>query len=263
MKKLGKLLLAVMLGLTLSGCGGESSSTSSLDKIKEAGVLKVGVKDDRINFGLKDTATGEYTGYEIDIVKQLAKEILGDETKVEFTPVNAKTRTGLLDNGEIDVVVATFTITDERKESWNFSDPYYQDNVGILAKKGKYTGLKDMDGAVIAVQQSATSQDAVKEAADKIGVTVSFKEYGSAPECVTAVNSGVVDAYSIDVTALMSYLNDDTEILPDRFSPQEFGIATRKGEADQALTDKVNEVVKTLQDNGTLDQWQADYGIKQ
>lgn len=263
MKKLGKVLLSSLFCLSLVGCGSSSSSSSksTLEQIKEDGVLKVGVKDDRIGFGLKNTKTGEYEGYEIELADMLAKELIGKKAKVEYTAVDAKTRTGLLDNKEIDCVIATFTITDERKESWNFSNSYYRDNVGILAKKGKYSSLKDMDGATVAVQQSSTSKEALEEAASKVGVKLNYKEFASAPECVSAVNSGATDAYSIDVTCLMSYLNDDLEILPDRFSPQDFGIATRKD--DKELAKKINKFIKELKDDGTLDKLQKKYNIAQ
>lgn len=259
MKKLGSLLLAFVMSFTLVGCGSSDDSTSTLEAIQEAGVLKVGVKDDRVNFGLLDTSTGEYEGYEIDIAHKLAEEILGDADAVEFTAVNAKTRTNLLDNGEIDCVVATFTITEEREESWNFSDPYYTDYVGIMVKKGAYGSLADMDGATVAVQQSSTSRDSLEEAAADLNVSLTYKEFSTASECVTALNSGTVDAYSIDVTSLLSYLNDDLEILPDRFSPQDFGVATRKD--DQEFSDKINEIIQELEADGTLDEWKEAYGI--
>ena len=105
---------------------------AQVEKIKNAGVLKVGVKEDVPKFGYLDPAKNVHEGMEIDLAKRIAKEIFGDETKVEFTGVNAKTRGPALDNGEIDMVIATFTITEERKLSWNFSDPYFTDYVGFL-----------------------------------------------------------------------------------------------------------------------------------
>ena len=112
MKKLGKVLLSSLFCLSLVGCGSSSSSSSksTLEQIKEDGVLKVGVKDDRIGFGLKNTKTGEYEGYEIELADMLAKELIGKKAKVEYTAVDAKTRTGLLDNKEIDCVIATLSL---------------------------------------------------------------------------------------------------------------------------------------------------------
>lgn len=118
------------------------SSDADVQKIIDRGVLKVGCKSDVPNFSLQNTATGEYEGFEDDLAYEIAGEIFGcsaDEAKekklVEFQGVTAKTRGPLLENGEIDLVIATFTITEERKETYNFSTPYYTDAVGLLVNK--------------------------------------------------------------------------------------------------------------------------------
>ena len=145
--KLKKIFLALGLGICImmTGCAGaQSTSTSSnssstgsseakeIQAIKDRGVLKVGVKVDVPKYGYKNPQTGQVEGLEIDISKAVAKKILGDENKVEFQGVTAKTRGPLLDNGEIDMVAATFTITDERKKSYNFSDPYIKDDGPLI-----------------------------------------------------------------------------------------------------------------------------------
>ena len=171
MKKVLSALLILCLVFTLAACSSSTdkkdtatTTDGSLDAVVKAGVLRVGVKEDVPNFGLRNTATGEIEGFEIDIVKLLAKEILGDEKAYELTPVTAKTRGPLLDNGEVDLVIATFTITDERKLTYNFSTPYYEDAVGLLVKKAAgFKGLADMNGKAIGVAQSATSKEAVQK----------------------------------------------------------------------------------------------------
>ena len=139
--KLVSVLAAFMLIFTLAGCGSneaekaDPAKADNVQKIVDKGVLKVGVKNDVPNFGYKNPQTGELEGFEIDLARAIAKDILGDESKVEFTPVTAQTRGPLLDTGELDMVIATFTITEERKKSYNFSDPYYTDGVAIMVKK--------------------------------------------------------------------------------------------------------------------------------
>ena len=100
----------------------KGSSDADVQKIIDRGVLKVGCKSDVPNFSLQNTATGEYEGFEDDLAYEIAGDIFGcsaDEAKekklVEFQGVTAKTRGPLLENGEIDLVIATFTITEERK----------------------------------------------------------------------------------------------------------------------------------------------------
>lgn len=260
MKKLLTMLCVGVLALGMTGCASSSSSSdggSLIDKIKEGGVLKVGCKNDVIGFGLQDTGSGEYKGYEIELIKYIADD-LGVEP--EYTAVTAKTRTALLDSGEIDMVCGTFTITGERKESWDFTDPYFTDYEGMLIQKGKYAEVKDMDGATVAVPQSAIGRAATEEYTKEIGISVEFKEYASAAEAVTALNSGVVDGFCTDVTGLTSYLNDGTTILPDRYYENEFGIATRKDD-DKEWNKYLNDTIKELKENGQLDKWQKEFKI--
>lgn len=269
MKKMLSALLVLCLVFTLAACSSSSGSSNtasktdgSLDAVVKAGVLKVGVKEDVPNFGLRNTTTGEIEGFEVDIVKLLAGKILGDENAYELTPVTAKTRGPLLDNGEVDLVIATFTITDERKLTYNFSTPYYEDAVGLLVKKDSgYKGLADMNGAVIGVAQSATSKEAVQKVADEKGITVSFSEYATYPEIKAALDSGRVDAFCVDGSILGGYVDDTTMILPDRFAPQQYGVASKLDNVtlSQAVDDDINEWLKDGTIEGLITKWGLNY----
>ena len=151
MKKLVIWLLSIVMTVSmLAGCGASSTPTEAapaedsapaaaaeseetegsasyaedVQAIVDRGVLRVGVKNAVLGFGFQDELTGEYSGMEISLAEKIA-EYLGVE--VEFTAVTAATRTELLDSGDIDCVLATFTITEERKKSWDFTTPYYTD----------------------------------------------------------------------------------------------------------------------------------------
>ncbi|HEY3426727.1 MAG TPA: transporter substrate-binding domain-containing protein, partial [Negativicutes bacterium] len=171
MKKVTILLVCFMtlVTLILAGCGGAPKASApsgdtvppDIKAIKDRGVLKVGVKVDVPKFGFKNLQTGQVEGMEIDLTKAIAKKILGDDKKFEVQGVTAKTRGPLLDNGEVDLVIATFTITEERKQSYNFSDPYFTDGVALMVKKSSgIQSLKDLAGKKIGVAQSATSKKA-------------------------------------------------------------------------------------------------------
>lgn len=267
------LFAALMLSslLFLGACSSDEGSATeptsgadqvTIESIKEAGVLKVGVKEDVPNFGLKNTETGEIEGFEIDIAKKLAEDILGDPDAIELTPVTAKTRGPLLDNGEVDMIIATFTVTDERKETYNFTEAYYEDAVGLLVKKDKnYEGLKDMDGATIGVSQSSTTADAIKAEAEQYDITMDFSEYATYPEIKAALDSGRVDAFSVDRSILAGYLDDSTVILPDRFATQDYGIATKKSNTE--LAEHVNELITTWGEDGTLDGLVSEWGLNE
>lgn len=267
MKKVLSALLILCLVFTLAACSSSTdkkdtatTTDGSLDAVVKAGVLRVGVKEDVPNFGLRNTATGEIEGFEIDIVKLLAKEILGDEKAYELTPVTAKTRGPLLDNGEVDLVIATFTITDERKLTYNFSTPYYEDAVGLLVKKAAgFKGLADMNGKVIGVAQSATSKDAVQKSAEELGITVSFSEYATYPEIKAALDSGRVDAFCVDGSILGGYVDDSTMILSDRFSPQQYGVTSKLDNI--ALTEAVDGYINGWLEDGTIEGLITKWGL--
>jgi len=261
MKRKWGLLLTAVLALSLfilAGCGGQSSQ---IQKIKDAGVLKVGVKEDVPKFGYLNPQTNQHEGMEIDLARRIAKEILGDESKVQFTGVNAKTRGPALDNGEIDLVIATFTITEERKQSWNFSDPYFTDNVGflVLANSG-ITSWKDLNGKTIGVAQSASTRKALTEQAEADGISVEFLEFATYPEIKAALDSGRVDAFSVDQSILWGYKDDKNVMLPDKFAPQEYGIASKKSNTE--LAEFVNKLIKDMKASGELDQLYEKWGLK-
>ncbi len=262
-------VMLLAFSLFLAGCGGSSTQPAAskdevpadIKAIKDRGVFKAGVKVDVPKFGYKDPKTGNVEGFEIDLVKALAKKILGDENKIELTGTVAKTRGPLLDNGDVDVVLATFTITEERKNSYNFSDPYYTDGVALMVKKAAGAqSLKDLAGKKIGVAQSSTSRKAIQEAADKQGIKVSFLEFGTYAEVKAALDSGRVDCFSVDAAILFGYLDDSTTILSDRFAPQEYGAATKK--SNTALAKLVNDTLTDMKKSGEIDKLLAKWGLK-
>lgn len=266
--------LALSLTMAFTGCASksdkpasaESASASSgvsadIKAIKDRGVLKVGVKVDVPKFGYKDPATSKIDGFEIDLVRAIAKKVLGDESKVSLQPVTAKTRGPLIDSGEVDMIAATFTITDERKKSYNFSDPYFTDAVGLMVKKSSgITDLKGLNGKKIGVAQSATSKQAIQDEAAKQGAKISFLEFATYPEIKAALDSGRVDCFSVDGSILNGYLDDSTTILSQKFNPQNYGIASKKGNDGlaKAINDTINEMKKSGELQKLIDKW----GIK-
>ena len=253
---------------SLAGCGGNAGSGSSdtsskLEVIKSRGKLKAGVKKDVIGYGYLNTATNEYEGLEIDLCYQIAAAVLGvsyDEAKeqklVEFTDVTPKTRGPLIDNDQLDIICATYTITDERKKSWDFSTPYRTDHVGILVKKA--AGMKsmaDLDGKVIGVSQGSTTKDLVSEMLKDQGVdaTPSFQEFPDYPSIKSALDAGNIDAFAMDRSTLKTYTTEDCELLQPEieFGAQDYGIATKKG---SDLSKTVDDTVNELLENGWLDE---------
>ena len=277
------ILTVCMSVMMLAGCGSDtetksasnSDNPSDVQEIIDRGTLKVGVKNVTKGFGYKDPATGEYSGLEISLAKKLA-ESLGVE--VEFTPVTAATRTALLDSGDIDCVIATFTITDERKNSWDFTTPYYTDHVGVLVENS--SGIKklaDLKDKTVGVSSGSTSAKSLVEAMIKAGVIsgdgydaktfdpatwttgVKFKQYDDYPAISTALSAGDVDAFCVDKSILAIYNTDGRSYIEEEFAPQEYGIATKKG---SGLSKVAEDFVQKSLNDGTIDTLITENNLK-
>lgn len=301
MKKVTAMTMAAMMAALLGGCGSSASETTAaattakaeettaaaseaaadttaassdvsadVQKIVDRGVLKVGCKSDVPNFSLQNTATGEYEGFEDDLAYNIAGEIFGctpkeakDKKLVEFQGVTAKTRGPLLENGEIDLVIATFTITDERKETYNFSTPYYTDAVGLLVNNDSgIESIEDLDGKIIGVAQSSTTKDGFKAYVEEKGLNVNpeFQEFDGYPALAQALATKQIDCFSVDRAILSGYVNDSNHILDDRFSEQEYGVASAK--ENTGLAELVDEKVTSMISDGSMKALQEQWNLQ-
>ena len=287
---------AAVLSL-LAACGSSSSSTAAsstaassavasgassaaaafgadTQAIVDRGVLKVGVKNAVQGFSFQDTLTGEYKGLEDSLAEMIAEHLGVD---VEFTTVTAATRGELLDSGDIDAVLATFTITDERKKSWDFSTPYYTDYVSVLVEDS--TGIKelaDFKDKVVGVSSGSTSARALVKAMIDAGVLdganfdadtfnadtwkegISFRQYDDYPAISTALSAGEVQGFCVDKSILAIYKTDGRSYIDAEFAPQEYGVATKKGSDFSAVCD---ELITGWLADGTVDQLIKENGL--
>ncbi|MEK5071349.1 transporter substrate-binding domain-containing protein [Sporosarcina sp. FSL K6-1508] len=265
MFKKKKLLLltitALMSVMLLAACnsgddnasGGKDgdSGKNVLETIKKRDKIIFGVKYDTKLFGLKDPTTGEVEGFDIDIAKQLAKEILGDETKVKFVEVTSKTRIPLLNKGDIDAIIATMTVSEERKKEVDFSEVYFEAGQSLLVKKGSsIQSIDDLtkDTTVIAVKGS-TSTDNIREAVPEAPV-LEFENYA---EAFTALKAGKGEVLTTDdsILAGMASEDDSFELVGEKFTEEPYGIAVKKGEKE--FTDALNSGLESLISSGDFD----------
>lgn len=301
-KSLAMALLLAMSTMLFAGCGEEEKTTAlapvektsepsrtteaaepsttteyaeDVQAIIDRGVLRVGVKNAVVGFGFQDTLTGEYSGMEISLAEKIAESLGVD---VEFTTVTAATRTELLDSGDIDCVLATFTITDERKKSWDFSTPYYTDYVSVLVEnESGITGLKGLVDKKVGVSSGSTSAKALTKAMIDAGLIsgegfdaetfdpalwtegISFRQYDDYPAISTALSAGEVDAFCVDKSILAIYNTDSRSYIEDKFSPQEYGVATTK---DSGFSAYVEELISQWLADGTIDGLMAENGLE-
>jgi len=249
MKKIGRLLGLLLVVLCVSACG---ANQSALNEIRNRGMLRVGVKMDVPHFGYLNPETNIHEGLEIDIAKLIAKELLGDSNAVKLVGITAQTREAMLDNGELDMVIATYTITEERKKMFHFAGPYYQDAIGFMVLKGSaISNMNDLAGKTVGFAQFGTAESALTEEVAARGIHIGFQKYASYPEVIAALLSGGVDAFAVDKSILTGYLTDETAIIDETFRPQDYGIAIKKDNA--ALIKFVDDLIAKVQKDGQLE----------
>lgn len=251
--------LPLMAAMILAGCGSSNSGTGSdnsekvgvLAKVEKDDKIVFGVKNDTRLFGLKNPSTGEVEGFDIDIAKALAGEILGDESKVEFKEVTSKTRIQLLKNGDIDAIIATMTISEERKKEVDFTDVYFDAGQSLLVKKGSdVTGIESLTGKTVLAVKGSTSTINIREKAPDAEV-LEFENYS---EAFAALKQGKGDALTTDDSILYGMADEDPsfELVGGTFTDEPYGIAVNKGNED--FVKKLNEALKALKDSGKYDE---------
>ena len=248
---------AIALALTFA----QPARADSLSAIRTRGMLNVGVKSDVLGFAYLNPKTEQYEGYEVDIARELAKRLLGDPAKVSFTAVTPGTRGTLLDSGEVDMLLATFSITPERKIVFDFSPPYYTDGVALLVPKmSGIKGLSDLNNKPIGIAKDTDTASALmaKAGTDTLLTFAAFDTYA---QCLRALEMGKVQAFSTDSSILKYYAQQDqrTVILPGRYSVEPYGVATKK--SDGVLAKWVSDQITDMSRSGMLDKLQRKWGV--
>lgn len=223
-KKMLSLLLAVtMLAGIFAGCGKSSDEgkgtagkettaaagdegaaagqARSLDEIKESGKIKIGVFSDKNPFGYVDE-NGEIQGYDVYFAKRIAKDLLGSEDAVEFVYVEAASRVEYLQSAKVDVILANFTVTDERKEKVDFALPYMKVALGVVSPdSAPITSVDDLKDKNLIVVKGTTAETYFTENYPDLKLT-KFDEY---QEAYDALLDGRGDAFSTDNTEVLAW----------------------------------------------------------
>lgn len=249
------------------GSGGSASSGGpsgpTLDKIKARGKLIAGVKYDAKPFGYLDTADNQVKGYDVDVARAIAKKIFGDENKIELKQVKSADRIPALQQGDVDIVVATMTINEERKKQIDFSDVYYMAGMSLLVKKGSpIKGVKDLEGKTVATAKGANSGPNLQKIAEQQKVKFKLDSYDTYDDALKALQAGRADAIVSDNTILfgMKLTDPNTELVGGLLTEEPYGIGVKKGSDD--LLKLVNDVIKELKSSGQADKLIEKWGLK-
>ena len=225
--------------------GGNTAQSRTLDEIKKDGKIKIGVFSDKNPFVYVDE-NGDVQGYDVYFGKRLAKDLLGSEDDVEFTYVEAASRVEYLQSAKVDVILANFTVTDERAEKVDFALPYMKVALGVVSPDDALiTDVKDLEGKKLIVVKGTTAETYFTENYPDIEL-VKFDEY---QEAYDALLDGRGDAFSTDNTEVLAWAQQNKgfsvgiESLGDidTIAP-----AVQKGNTD--LLNAINDEIKALAD---------------
>lgn len=257
MKKSIFYILIFCLTLTFAGCAKKQDNLSTLERIAERGKIIVGVKFDTKPFGYVNEKQ-QVVGYDIDLAKRIAKSLLGDENKIEFKQVTPSSRILALNSGQVDMIIATMTITPQRQEVVDFSVPYYMAGQSILVpKSSSIKSMQDLNEKKVIVVFGSTAEKNLRSIAPD-AIISGYKTYTDA---YSALKSGRADAITSDDTILIGFAIQDKslKLLPKRYSKEPYAIAFRKGVASSGLKEKVDFVIKDMIESGELNQLKAKW----
>ncbi|MGH2378003.1 MAG: glutamate ABC transporter substrate-binding protein [Candidatus Limnocylindria bacterium] len=218
--------------------------------IQTTGKLRVGTQEDNPPFSVKDPATNEWKGFDVDFAKEVAKEIFGEDadldTVIEWVPVTSATRIGVLQENQADVVIKTFTVNEERKQQIDFSATYFFTGQRILVKKDNtdINNVADLAGKTVCTQRGSTSEQNITAKSPEARLL----QLDSYPACLLALQQGSADAVSTDETILFGLVGQDpnTKIVGPYFSnePYGIGIAKEKTGMDVFLNSLIVEMIE-------------------
>ncbi|NMF04445.1 cysteine ABC transporter substrate-binding protein [Clostridium beijerinckii] len=256
MKSIKKIVAALLLSTVVVGsfvgCGnsaqtnnGDSNkaSSSSLEDIKKRGTIKIGVFSDKAPFGYVDSE-GKNQGFDVYVAKRFAKDLFGDESKVEFVLVDAASRVSYLESKKVDIIMANFTVTDERKEKVDFANPYMKVSLGVVSPDGaKITSEDQLKGKKVIVAKGTTAETYMTKNHPDVEL-VKYEQYS---EIFQALKDKRGDAILSDNTEVIAWAKDNPGFsvgIPSLGSTDTIAPAVTKGNTE--LRDWINTELESL-----------------
>ena len=238
-------LAAVACTMSLAACGAD-----------ESGKIRIGIKFDQPGLGFKKSGT--YVGFDVDVAKNVAKKLGYSEDEIVWKEAPSKQREAMLQNGDVDMILATYSITDERKNAVSFAGPYFVAGQDLLVRKDDHSinGPEDLNGKRLCSVTGSTSAATVKE---KFASEVQLMEQPGYAECATALFSGIVDAVTTDdiiLAGLASASRGKLRVVGKPFTQEYYGVGIKKG--DTTLAKKINAAITEMIKDGSWERAIAD-----
>jgi glutamate transport system substrate-binding protein len=252
------------LALALTACGddsgdsggGGSEAASVVDKAKNDKKLVIGIKYDQPGLGLR-SADGSFSGFDVEMAKYIAKELGVEESGIEWKETVSANREPFIQQGQVDMVLATYSITDARKEKVSFAGPYFVAGQSLLVRADNtdITGAESLNNnKKLCSVKGSTPAKKIKE---EYAQNVQLQEYDSYSKCVDALLGGQVDAVTTDDIILAGFAAANPgklKVVGKPFSTEKYGVGLKKD--DKAGRDAVNAAIEKAFSDGA---WKAAF----
>ena len=245
-------------GGTGTTTGGDASTASTfppgstMDAIQKKGKITIGTKFDQPLFGLKGLS-GQPEGFDVEIAKLVATAIFGSNLsgKTEFVETPSAVREQTIIDGKVDLVAATYTINDTRKQKVSFAGPYYIAGQSILVKKDNtaITGLASLGGKKVCTVTGSTPLKTLQERAPTADLPILFDTYS---KCIEALKDGRIEAVSTDNVILLGFIKDNPgafKLVGETFTQEPYGIGVKKD--DTVFRNFINDVLEKAYKEGS------------
>jgi glutamate transport system substrate-binding protein len=237
------LILALALPVAACSAGGPPSVVGKQ-------TLRIGVKADQPGLGLR-LADGRFAGFDVDVARYVAAKLGVQPDHITFVPVTSATREKVLENGSVDMVVATYSITPERGTQVTFAGPYYMAHQDTMVRAGE-TAIRtvhDLKGQRLC---AAAGSNSWKRVTQELGIAATLVPAPSYSACVAMLLAGKVDAVSTDDLIMAGFAaraGPAVRILNAPFSDERYGIGLRKG--DLSGCEAINRAISAMYLDGT------------
>ncbi|EAI4618578.1 transporter substrate-binding domain-containing protein [Campylobacter upsaliensis] len=243
MKKILLSIFTAFVAVFLAACDSSESGVNSIERIKNAGVVKIGVFGDKPPFGYVDEK-GANQGYDIIFAKRIAKELLGDENKVEFVLVEAANRVEFLKSNKVDIILANFTQTPERAEQVDFALPYMKVALGVVVPEdSEIKSVEDLKDKTLILNKGTTA-DAYFT---KNHANIKTLKFDQNTETFAALMDKRGDALAHDNTLLFAWVKErpDYRVVIKELGNQDvIAPAVKKG--DKELKEFIDNLIISL-----------------
>src|SRR5215217_3598584 len=216
--------------LVLAACGGGSGDKNVVQKAKDDKKLTIGIKFDQPGLAVK-TGDPKYIGFDVDVARYIAKQLGVEESGITWKEAQSAQREDLIKKGEVDFIVASYSITDNRKKDVSFAGPYFVAHQDLLVRADNtdITGAASLTGnkKLCSVKGSTPAQN-IK---DKYAKDVQLQERGKYTDCVTSLLNGEVDAMTTDDVILAGYAAQQPgklKLVGSGFTNENYGVGFKK-----------------------------------